>query len=408
MPDRALDGVRIIDISQGIAGPYATKLLADSGATVIKVEPPEGDYSRRLGPFPNDEPDPEKSGMFLHLNGGKRSVTLDLSITSGQVVLKKLLANADVFVAGDRTSALDSRGLSYDDLKGEFADLVFAQVSPFGATGPYADYDGNSLTAMAMSTIMYNTGAPDREPLATGGDPGEYVAGIHLWIGILTALENRAKNGGGDHVDVAMTDAAAAADEYNTAMYGFQGAVRRRFYSRHIFGWPNDIMECADGYVVVIHGANGFPTPLNKDTLSPMALLLEDPDLNQHPLFLSGGERMLRWRELEELFRPYMSTHSAEEIVTTAQALRMPFAFVPDAAQLLADEHLAAREFFVKHKYAAAGEVTLPGAPFKMSETPLVPQGPAPARGEANEDVLVGELGYKREELPILSDRGVI
>jgi len=341
MADSALAGLRVVDISQGIAGPYATKLLADAGASVTKVEPPTGDYSRRLGPFPGDIPDPEQSGLYLHLNTSKRRMTLDVSVTSGQVVLKKLLSKADVFVAGEKASTIATWGLAYHDLKAEFSDLIVAQVSPFGATGPYADYEGNSLTAMAMSTIMYNTGEPDREPLVTGGEPGEYIAGVQLWIGILAALENRAKHGGGDHVDVSMAEAVASADEYNAAMYGFQGAIRRRYYSRHIFGYPNDIMACADGHVVVIPGAGGFPSPLASDTISPMALLFDNVDLDQTTFFKQMGERMINWREFEGLIEPYLSTHSAMEIVTTAQALRLPFAFVPNASDLLGDEHLA-------------------------------------------------------------------
>jgi crotonobetainyl-CoA:carnitine CoA-transferase CaiB-like acyl-CoA transferase len=406
MADRALEGLRVVDISQGIAGPYATKLLADAGALVTKVEPPGGDYSRTLGPFPDDVPDPEKSGLYLHLNTSKRSVTLDVSVTSGQVVLHKLLANADVFVSGERASTLAAWELSYDHLKAEFPELIVAQVSPFGATGPYAEYNGNSLTAMAMSSIMYNTGEPDREPLATGGDAAEYVAGIHLWIGILAALENRAANGGGDFVDVGLSDAAAAADEYNAAMYGFQGAVRRRYYSRHIFGYPNDIVACADGHIVMIPGAAGFPTPMNLETLSPMALLFEDPELNKHPLFIQAGERMIRWREFDELVKPYLSSHTAMEIVLTAQALRMPFAYVPSASDLLSDEHLAERGFLQKMA-SPAGDVVMPGAPFLMSETPLR-QSPAPERGSANVEVLVDEIGYEKADLTILSDRGII
>jgi len=407
MADRALEGLRVVDISQGIAGPYATKLLADCGAAVTKIEPPGGDFSRRLGPFPDDVPDPERSGLFLHLNTGKRSVTLDIAVTSGQVVLKKLLARADVFVTGERTATLERWGLRYNDLRGEFPELVVAQVSPFGATGPYADYDGNSLTSMAMSTIMYNTGEPDREPLSTGGEAGEYVAGIQLWLGILAALENRARRGGGDHVDLSMAEAVAIADEYNAAMYGFQGAIRRRYYSRHIFGYPNDITPCADGHVVMIPGAGGFPTPLTADTIAPMALLVEDPELNKHPLFVSAGERMLRWREFDELVEPYMSSHAAMEIVMTAQALRMPFAFVPNAADLLADEHLAERGFFVSLSHPGDGTLVHPGAPFKMSATPMT-IAPAPRLGEATAEVLMQDAGYEKDDLTILSDRGVI
>jgi crotonobetainyl-CoA:carnitine CoA-transferase CaiB-like acyl-CoA transferase len=407
MTDRALSGLRVVDISQGIAGPYATKLLADAGASVLKVEPPAGDYSRRLGPFPGDVPDPEQSGLYLHLNTSKRSMTLDVAVPSGQVVLKKLLANADVLVCGEKTSTLVAWGLTYGDLKTDFPELVVAQVSPFGATGPYAEYDGNSITAMAMSTIMYNTGEPDREPLTTGGEPGEYIAGVQLWIGILAAIENRTRNGGGDHVDVSMAEAVAAADEYNAAMYGFQGAIRRRYYSRHIFGYPNDIMPCADGHIVVIPGAGGFPTPLQPDTISPMALLMEDVELDKDPLFQQMGERMVRWRDFEALIAPYLSTHGAQEILMTAQAFRLPFAPVPDAPGLLTDEHLAERAFFERVEHPKAGALTLPGAPFKMSETPLH-EAPAPLRGEANAAVLVDELGYEKGDLTILSDRGVI
>ena len=324
---------------------------------------------------------------------------------SGQVVLRKLLAKADVFVCGEKTSTLRAWGLTYDDLRAEFPDLIVAQVSPFGADGPYAEYDGNSLTAMAMSSLMYNTGEPDREPLSTGGEAGEYIAGVQLWVGILAALENRAAHGGGDHVDVSMAEAAAAADEYNAAMYAFQGAIRRRYYSRHIFGYPNDIVKAADGYLVMIPGAGGFPSPLAGDSVSPMALLMEDPDLDQSPLFRQTGERMIRWRDFDKLIEPYLSTHSAAEIVMTAQALRMPFAPVPSAGDLLQDEHLAARGFF-ETLATPAGELRVPGAPFRMSATPLR-ASPAPALGAANADVLAGEPGNDGADVTVPSERGV-
>jgi crotonobetainyl-CoA:carnitine CoA-transferase CaiB-like acyl-CoA transferase len=387
MTERALDGLRVVDISQGIAGPYATKLLADSGASVTKIEPPDGDYTRRLGPFPGDSPDPERSGLFLHLNTGKRSVTLDVGSEAGSDVVRRLLADAEVFVCSERTSRLKEWGLSYDDVKADFPELVFAQVSPFGATGPYADYDGNALTAMAMSTLMYGTGEPDREPLATGGEAGEFVAGVQLWVGILAALENRARTGGGDHVDVGMADAVACADEYNTAMYAFQGAIRRRYYSRHIFGYPMDIVRASDGHVVMIPGASGFLSPLAPPgSISPMALLFENPDLDENPLFRQTGERMVRWKEFDELIKPFLESHTASEIVMTAQALRMPFAFVPDANDLLNDDHLADRGFFETIEHPQAGALKHTGAPFKMSETPLQ-TGPAPLLDEASEEI---------------------
>jgi crotonobetainyl-CoA:carnitine CoA-transferase CaiB-like acyl-CoA transferase len=296
-----------------------------------------------------------------------------------------------VLVLSERTSTLQARGLAIDDLRADFPDLVIAQITPFGASGPYAEYDGNSLTAMAFSSIMYNTGEPDREPLAPGGEPGEYLGGVQLWIGILAALAQREASGGGEHVDVSLAEATAAADEYNAAMYAFQGAVRRRYYSRHIFGYPMDIMPAADGHVVVIPGASGFPSPLNPGAVSPMALLMEDVELDRNPLFQQTGRRMINWRDFDELVRPFFASHSAAEIVMTAQALRMPFAFVPNAADLLADEHLAERRFFQRVDHPRAGALTYTGAPFRMSETPLVTTA-APLAGE-HTDAVLSEAG---------------
>jgi crotonobetainyl-CoA:carnitine CoA-transferase CaiB-like acyl-CoA transferase len=374
---------------------------------VIKVEPPEGDVSRRLGPFPDDAPDPEKSGLFLHLNTGKQSLTLDVAVTSGQVVLRKLLDKADVLIESDGPAVMTERGLAREALASEFPRLVHTTVTPFGSTGPYAGYRGNSLTAMAMSSIMYATGEPDREPLTTGGTPADYIAGIHAWIGALAAIAYRDAGNEAQHVDVSLAEAAACADEYNAAMYAFQGAIRRRYYSRHVFGYPMDIMPCRDGHIVLIPGAQGFPQRglAASGSVSPMALMLEDPELDQHELFQSGQARMVRWPEVDELLLTWLREHDAKEIVSLAQALRMPFALVPSVKDLIEDEHLAARGFFHRIEHPAAGELPYCGAPFRMSETP--PRiGRAPLLGEHNEASL-GELGYSKEDQDILRERDV-
>jgi crotonobetainyl-CoA:carnitine CoA-transferase CaiB-like acyl-CoA transferase len=388
LTDAALSDLRIIDLSQGVAGPYCTKLLADYGAEVIKIEPPGGDVSRRLGPFPGDLPDPEKSGLFLHLNTNKKSVTLDVSTTSGVVVLKKLLARADVLVESYPPGRTEEWGIGHEQLKGDFPQLVYASITSFGQTGPYRDYRANSLVAMAMSSIMYNTGDPDREPLVTGTEPADYFAGLQAFVGILAALAHREREGAGQHVDA------------------YSGAVRRRFYSRHVFGYPNDILPSQDGYVVVIPGAQGFPRPLMEQGVSPMSLLLENLDLDQNPLFQMMQERYTRWRELDELLLPWLTTHPSQQIVETAQELRMPFALVPTVADVLEDKHLEQRGFFEEIEHPKAGKLRHTGAAFRMSETPIE-SGPAPALGQDNEAVL-GEAGYDLQDLGILRDRGVI
>ena len=365
---------------------------------MIKVEPPEGDCARRLGPFPGDIPDPDKGGLFIHLNGNKKSLTLDVSTTSGQVVLKKLLAKADALVESETPGRMASLGLGYDDLKDAFPALVYCSITPFGQTGPYSAFRGNSLTAMALSGLMYVTGDPDKEPLCTGGEPAEYFAALNGWIAIMAALEHRAQTGAGQHVDVSLLESLGCADEYNTVMYSYIGAIRKRFYSRHhIPTYPSEIFPCRNGYIVVIGGATGFPLM--------MAVLLEQPELETTPMFQNLWLRTFQWQKFEEILRPYLSEHDWEDLLTRAQELRMPFAAVLDPQTLLSNEHLRERDFLEKIEQPGVGSVPIPGGPFKMSATPLR-YGPAPGLGADNSELLAAS-GYDAEDERILRERGV-
>jgi crotonobetainyl-CoA:carnitine CoA-transferase CaiB-like acyl-CoA transferase len=398
LPDSALEGIRVVDLSQGIAGPYCTKLLADLGAEVIKIEPPEGDYTRRLGPFPDDIPHHDKGGVFLHLNTNKKSVTFDLETQSGRVVLRKLLANADLLVESEAPGVMAERELDYERLRGDFPNLVYCSVTPFGQTGPYASFKGNSLAAMALSGLMYITGDPDKEPLCTGGEPAEYFAALHAWVSILAALEHRAKTATGQHIDVSMLEALGCADEYNTTMYAYLGAIRRRFYSRHALPtYPSEIFPCRNGNIVVIGGATGFPLM--------MAVLIEQPELETNPLFQNLWLRFMQWEKFEEILRPYLAEHDWEDLLTRAQELRIPFAAVLDARTLIENEHLRDRGFFEEVEHPELGKVPVAAHPFKMSETPLR-VGRSPLLGEHAHEVL-GDLGYEPEDQLVLRERGV-
>jgi crotonobetainyl-CoA:carnitine CoA-transferase CaiB-like acyl-CoA transferase len=386
LPDTALDGIRIIDLTQGIAGPYATKLLAEHGADVTKVEPPEGDYTRRLGPFPGDEAHSDKSGLFIHLNGRKKSVTLDIAANSSRDLLRRLLQDADILVESESPGAMAALGLAYDDLKSDYPGLIYCSVTPYGQTGPYSSYKGNSLTAMALSGLMYITGDPDKEPLSTGGEPAEYFAGLHAWIGILAALEHRSRTGAGQHVDVSMLESLGCADEYNTAAYSYLGMVRRRYYSRHhIPTYPSEIFPCRDGHIVVIGGAGGFPLL--------MAVLIEQPELEENPMFQNLWLRTFQWQEFEKILRPYLSEHDWDDLLTRAQELRMPFAAVMNPATLLTSPHLRERAFFYELNQPGVGELPLAANIYRMSETPLQ-FGHAPALGQHTDETL-SEAGAK-------------
>ncbi len=398
MTELALDGLRVIDLSQGIAGPYCAKLLADCGAEVIKVEPPQGDYARTLGPFPDDVPHHDKGGLFIHLNGNKKSVTLDVQTESGRVVLRKLLARADALIESHPPGHLASLGLGYDDLKEPFPDLVYCSVTPFGQTGPYSGFRGNSLTCMALSGLMYITGDPDREPLCTGGEPAEYFAALSAWVAVLAALEHRDGGEGGQHIDVSMLEALGAADEYQTSLYSAMGAIRRRFYSRHLVPvYPMEIFPCRDGHISVVGGATGFPLGV--------AILLEQPELENNPLFQNPLLRTLQWREFEKILCPYLMEHDWEELLTRAQELRIPFAAVLSPGMLMENEHLRERGFFQKVDQPELGPTKVAGPVFGMSETPLR-TGSAPTLGQHTQEALL-DLGYEADNARILRERGV-
>ena len=400
VPDSALPDLRVIELAQGVAGPYCGKLLADAGAEVIKIEPPEaGDLSRNLGPFPGDIPHQEKSGLYLHLNTNKKSVTLDIGTPSGRIILKRLLAKADVLIESYPPGHLAGLGLGYDDLKDELPELIYCSITPFGQTGPYRDYQANSIAAMALSGLMYVSGDPDHEPLATGGYPADYFAALNAWVAIQAALTFREREGGGQYIDVSMLESLGSGDEYNTAMYSFMGAIRRRFYSRHLFAYPMDIYPCRDGHIVVIPNPGGLA--------GSMALLIGQPELETNTLFIVPWMRAIHWRAFDALVQPWLNEHDWQDILTLAQELRMPFGPVLSPETLLANAHLAERGFFQEIDHPEAGRLTHTGPPFLMSETPLQ-TGPAPTLGQHNEEVLSGAMGYQRQDLIILRERGII
>jgi len=400
MTEAALAGLCVLDLSQEIAGAYCTRLLADAGADVIKIEPPEtGDALRAQPPFPGDLPSTESSGLHLYLNAGKKSVTLDLATPSGALILKKLLRKADVLVESAPPGVMASYGLGYDQLMDEFPELIYAPVTPFGQNGPWRDYTGDPFIAWATGGLMYVTGDPEREPLANGAEPAAYFAAENLAIGILAALLHRDAGGGGQSVETSLFEAVAANNEYSTVLYSFMGAIRRRWYSRHAFRYPSDIMACMDGHVAVLYGRLG---------LQELAVAFELPELMDHELFLNNTERFKRWPEFEALLRPFLDTHTAREIVEAGQSLRQPMALAPTIPALLADEHLAARDFWVELDHPSAGRLRYPGPGWRSSLSSSPPTR-APLLGEHNVEQLTGDpTGYVTSDLVILRERGII
>ena len=405
MVDQALSGVKVLDLSQYIAGPYCTKLLADFGAEVIKIEDPQGgDGARRIGPFPKDDPDPEKSGLFLHLNTNKKSITLNIRCRTGIEILNTLVKEADILVESLKPEVISTLGLSYEIISEINPRLIMVSISSFGQSGPYRDYRANDMAMLAMGGLMYITGDADREPLRTGGSQAQYATGVAALASTMLAFYGRDEVGVGEHVDVSTMETIVANLESTLLNYGYYGAISGRGWHRHAPAWPVDVYPCRDGYFVL--AASG----VGGTGLTNLALLVERPDLVDHPLFSPFDPRPRMEASLEEFdsfLLPWFTERSKMEIVEKAQELKLAFAPVVNTDELLSDPQLKSRSFFTEMDHPIAGKLTYTGAPFKMSETPWY-GGRAPLLGEHNEEVYCQRLGYSRRDLVLLRGCGCI
>ena len=398
----ALEGIRVLDLTQGVAGPYATKLFSDYGADVLKVERPDaGDVARRMGPFPNDEPNSEASGMFLTLNTGKRSVTLNLKTTSGQEILRRLLADTDLVVESFRPGTLERLGVTSAVIRKANPNASLVQVSNFGQTGPYRDMRANDLLLYAMGGVLAVTATEDREPLRIGLYAPLFLAGGVIAAFTLGAFFGSRQTGTGERVDISIHDILSAsmdrggtnlmAYEYSGSLFFERGRVARAS------ALPNGVYPCADGYVHITTGPNwwdrfcraiGRPDLINDDRLTA--------DLYNSELA----------PEIDALIYPWLLERTKQQVMETAQAEGWPVSAINTTEDVMNDRQLRARGFWTEMEHPAAGKLTLPGFPFRMLGTPGEIRR-APLLGEHNTEVLNG-LGYSVEDITRLRQRGVI
>jgi len=395
LPDQALSRLVVLDLAENISGPYCTKLFADYGAEVIKVEkPPLGDPSRCAGPFPNDQPDIEKSGLFLFLNTGKKSITLNLESEDGSQIFKRLVKRADILVENFRPGVMASLGLDYDVLAKINPALIMTSISYFGQWGPYRDWDSSDIVAQAMGGLMGLTGEADREPLKLPLSQAEFQAGLNAAVATLSALYLRDETGDGQYIDVSLQEAVASILEASLTMYDYSGFIRGRTGSRHHLQCPSRVMPAKDRLMHVQAGANW----------DHFSAFLEEPQLME-PRFAS----ILRYNyadEVEGLIQPRLEKRDSMELFVSGQEWRIPFALVLQIDELMGDPQHEARGFFQQIDHPMAGRLTYPGAPFKMSETPPEIRR-APLLGEQNEEVYAGTLGLSKENMIDLKDHGI-
>lgn len=397
--EKALSGVRVLDLTHHIAGPYCTKLLADYGAEVIKVERPGcGDAARRMPPFFGDDPHPEKSGLFLYLNTSKRGVTLDLKAEAGRRILLELARDADILVESFSPRVMPALGLDYGTLEQVNPALVMTSISNFGQTGPYRDFAMTEIVADAMGGWMMIVGHPDREPLKPGGNQAQFVTGLMAGVGTMTAYHGCEVAGVGQHVDISIMESVLYIQMNITQTFAYHDRITRRL-GNMVLPVPGSIMPCRDGYI----GAIAVTTSQWRSLCDLMGM----PELKDDPRFQSRVARGEHWEDMQAVLIPWLLEHDAEELLDAAQQRRIPFGIPASAARLLGSRHLNERGYFVEVDHPATGKVKYPGAQFRIGDMPYELKR-APLLGEHNEDIYCKRLGYSREDLRRLREQGVI
>jgi crotonobetainyl-CoA:carnitine CoA-transferase CaiB-like acyl-CoA transferase len=395
-PD-ALLGMRVLDLSRVLAGPYLTMLLADMGAEVIKLEiPGRGDDSREFPPFKGGE-----SLYYVNLNRGKRSITLNLKHPEGKRVFLELAKRCDVLLENFRPGTMDRLGLGYEVLKDVNPRLVYASISGFGQTGPYRDRPGYDIIGQAMGGLMSVTGWPDSPPTRAGTGIGDILSALFCCIGILAALQVREKTGRGQTVDVALVDSVFASMENIPQKVFVDGEVPTRIGNRYEFVYPYGSFRAEDGWVII-----GVANDVIWGRFVEAAGLSH---LEGDERFDTNPNRVINHEDLKPLIEGWTSTRKVEGIVSLMTEHGVPACPVLDLREVAEDPHISvARGMTVEMEQPGVGAVKLLGNPVKMSETNPSPRGPAPNLGGDTEPVLGDLLGISSVEIEELRRKGVL
>jgi crotonobetainyl-CoA:carnitine CoA-transferase CaiB-like acyl-CoA transferase len=391
---QALDGIRVLDLTQVMAGPFCSMLLCDMGADVIKVEPPGGDSTRRMpGAVGTDTP------SFNAVNRGKRGLVANLKTAGGLEAVRRLALQADVLVENYRPGVLEKLGLGFEALSEQQPRLVYASISGYGQTGPYAGKGGFDLVAQGVSGLMSVTGEAGRPPVKVGIPVTDLGAGLFAVTGILSALLARTRTGRGQHVDTSLVDAGVALSVWEATQYFSGRGVPQPLGSAHRMNAPYQAIECADGFVTI--GA------ANDRTFERLCEALGHPEWRVEPAFRDNAGRVQHRDALAARITAVMSPYSRSHWLAILERHGVPCGPINDYAEVMADPHIRARELVVETDHPTLGRIETLGTPVKLSDTPLRPGRPAPTLGQHTDEVLRG-VGYTAEEIARLRAQGAV
>ena len=399
--EQALSGVKVLEYCELVSGPYCAKLLGDLGPEVIKIEKPRlGDEARRRGPFLNDIPHPERSGLFLYLNTNKLGITLDLESSTGKRVFNELVKDTDILIEDTTPGTMEQLGLGYETLAEVNPAIIVTSITPYGQTGPYRGYKARHLNIYHISgqaRFSYTEKRDSKQaPVKGGGYVGDYDAGLSGAVATIAALYKRNLSGTGQHIDVSKEEALISLDRVDIGAFTNEGAAaagRRR-------GMLGGLMRCKDGYVVVL-----APQQHQWEALVKM---MGNPEWALGEKCKDEFARSDNRDELQPLIEDWIMQHTRNEIYHRGQSFGSPVAPVNSAADVFNSPQMKERGFFVEIEHPEAGKLSYPSASYKLSETPWTSRRAAPLLGEHNKEVFGERLGYNGKELDDMKASGVI
>jgi CoA:oxalate CoA-transferase len=392
-----LSGITVLDLSHVYNGPYATFLMAMAGADVIKIEPHHGEHLRSRGDMGG------AALPFAMLNSNKKPVTLNLKAEKGRELLREMVARADILVENFAPGVTDRLGIGPADLHKVNPRLIYGSSSGYGKSGPYRDYPAMDLVMQAMSGVINSTGYPDQPPVKSGAAICDFMAGIHLYAAIMTALYERERTGKGRVVEVSMQDAIYASLASNLGMVHARGAAApERTGNRHggLGISPYNVYPTKDGYVVLnAPGDHHFRSILD---------VMGRPDLKDDPRFLTRSTRVANFAAVDELIEGWTKTLTKDEVARRMLAAKVPCAPVRNLMEVMRDENMHARGSLQWIDHPALGRVVLPHSPLVFEGTERRPIEPSLPLGASNDAVFGEWLGHSEEELAAYKAEGVI
>ena len=404
----ALSHIRVLDLTRILAGPWCTQILADLGAEVIKIERPgAGDDTRAWGPpylKDTDGNDTRESAYYLSCNRGKKSVTLDLSTTGGQDIVRKLASQSDLLIENYKVGGLRPYGLDYESLKGANSRLIYCSITGFGQTGPYASNAGYDFIIQAMGGMMSITGERDDLP---GGGPqkvgvavSDLMTGMYATVALLAALAHRERTGEGQYIDMALLDSEVAMVANLGSNYLISGKAPGRMGNAHQSIVPYQSFATADGHMILAVG--------NDNQFSKFCGVAGRPELALDPRFATNPNRVRNRPMLVPLVAEIMRTCTTRQWLEALEPARVPVGPINNLAQVFADPQVQERGMKVEAPHPLAGKVPMVASPINLSRTPVEHKIAPPTLGQHTDEILTALLGLTEQEIAQLRERGVL